>query len=337
MITPYANIQQSSSSQIQQVRQTPDSALETVWQKNDAEGAFIKKIILQYLVNKSIHEAESKQVLTGVQITDLQNGKKLVSHNTNTQHFAASINKLPVVLLVLEDVRSGRLNMEQTMTWQASDVRAGYGTYDQPGAPLQAQLKDVVYDLLNRSGNTAVRVLVNGGLGGAAAVNERWAKEPQLNNTRLQPLDSNRFYLGNSTPADSLWTIQQLMKEQDAPASLMKQAMQTNIFTDVGTRSQLSGSDDIVLVNKVGILDDVDGNNRHDVGIIYNTHTQKSYGYSFFTTSPYDRPDATPAADQALKDMGRSTLRYAGDKKKTTQQPQMRIIQAPQAEQRVLY
>ncbi len=315
----------------------PESALETLWQKHDAEGAFVKKIVLRYLVNKSIKEAESKQVLTGVQITDMQNGKRLVGHNVDTQHFAASINKLPVALLILEDIRNGTLDMEQVMTWQASDVRTGYGKYDQPGAPLQAKLKEVVYDLLNMSGNTATRILVNGGLGGAAAVNDRWAQLPQLDNTRLQPLDANRFYLGNSTPSDSLWAMQQLMKKQDAPAKFMKEAMRTNIFTDMGTRSQLSGSDYIVLVNKVGILDDVDGNNRHDVGIIYNTHTQKSIGYSFFTTSPYDRPDATPTADQALKDMGRSTLRFAGDKKKADQQSELRTQQAPQTEKRTLY
>jgi len=91
--------------------------------------------------------------------------------------------------------------------------------------------------------------------------------------------------------------------------------MKDNIYTDMGTRSQLAGNDYITLVNKVGILDDVEGDNRHDVGIIYNTKTKKSYAYSFFTTSPFDDADATPQADESLKEMGRYTLRFSGDKK----------------------
>lgn len=320
---------------MQHVQRISDSALESLWQRNDGEGALVKKIVLNHLINQSLQELEAKHVLAGVQILDLHNNKLLVQHDAATKHFAASINKLPIALLILQDLREGTLTMNQTITWQASDVRAGYGVLDQPGAPLQASLKEVIFDLLNRSGNTATRILVNQGMGGAAAVNDRWAQISQLSNTRLQPLDANRFYLGNSTPADAMWALTMLMKNQDAPAIFMKNAMQTNIFTDMGTRSQLSGGDYVVLVNKIGILDDVDGNNRHDVGIIYNLKTKKSYGYSFFTTSPYDDPEATPAADQALKDMGRYTLRYAGDKKKSNQQ--VRMQQTIPTEKRTLY
>lgn len=322
---------------MQHVQQLPDSALESLWSRNDVDGQSIKKLFLRYLVNKTVDDAEAKQVLTGVQIKDLQTGKQLVGHSATTQHFAASINKVPVALLILEDIRKGTLTMEQTMTWQASDVRGGYGTYDQPGAPLEAKLKDILFDLLNRSGNTAVRILVNNGLGGAAAVNVRWAEMPQLADTRLQPLDANRFYLGNSTPADSLWAMERLMRKQDNAGKFVKDALQTNIFTDMGVRSELSGGDHIVLVNKVGILDDAEGNNRHDTGVVYNLLTKKSYGYSFFTTSPYDNPDATPAADQALKDMGRHTLRYAGDKKKTAGAPLRADKAVPHIETRILY
>lgn len=317
----------------------PSSALEAVWERNDSQGHFMKRLVLKHLILKTAKEAETKQVSAGVQITDLQTNRLLVGHNTDTQHFAASVNKLPIALLILEDLRTGKLKMNQTMTWTASDVRAGYGTYDQPGAPLHASLGDVIYDLLNRSGNTATRILVNGGLGGAAAVNERWSQVPELSNTRLQTLDANRFYLGNSTPADSLWALSRLMEKQDTYAKFMKNAMQASIFTDMGTRSQLSGSSHSVLVNKVGILDDVDGNNRHDVGIIYNLRTKKTYGYAFFTTSPYDNPESTPAADHALKDMGRYTLRYAGDKKHLNQPsaPDLRMQQAAPAQKRILY
>lgn len=306
---------------------------------NDRLSAFLKGIVLRWRVQQSIQQDEAQHILTGVKITDLQTTDSIVNHKSNTEHFAASINKLPVALLVLEDLRSGTLDMEQTMTWVPSDRRDGGGVYDAPDAPTQARLKDVLYDMLNRSGNTAVRVLVNYGLGLAPAVNERWAQIPQLSHTYLIPLeDPTRFYLGNSTPHDSLWTLQQLMNTQDSYGQFVKNALATNPYTDTGTRSQLAGNEYIVLVNKLGLLNDPDGNNRHDVGIIYNTRTHKSYAYAFMTTSPQANEAATPQAEQSLKDMGRYTLRYSGDKPLQQGSASMPLRQAPtQPEGKILY
>lgn len=267
---------------------------------------------LRQLLAAAVSQNEAASVTTGVVVTDLQNDRTLFAHNQNTEHFAASINKIPVALLVLEDLRADKLDLDQTTTWLASDVRGGFGVYDQPGAPLQATVGEVLFDMLNHSGNTAVRVLVNNHLGGAAKVNERWAAKPQLSHTFLIPLDTNRFFLGNSTPHDALWALQQLTKRQDRPARFIKNALATNIFTDFGVRSQLPDQDYLLLVNKIGLLDDIDGNNRHDLGIVYNKRTHKSYGYAFFTTSPFDNPTATPRAEQSLKDMGSYVLKYAG-------------------------
>jgi beta-lactamase class A len=297
----------------------------------------IKEAILKQLLQAAITQNEAETVLTGVTVTDLQDGHTIFGHNADTEHFAASINKIPVALLVLEELRAGRLSLDQTTTWLASDVRGGFGLYDQPGAPLQATVRDVIYDMLNRSGNTVVRVLVNNHLGGAAAVNARWATEPQLSHTFLIPLDGNRFFLGNSTPHDSMWAMEQLMKTQDRPARFMKDALATNIFTDFGVRSQLEGTDFILLVNKIGLLDDIEGNNRHDVGIIYNRRTRKSYGYSFFTTSPFESTTATPRAEQSLKDMGSYVLRFAGDKKRASRTPDTSRLRQRGIERRLLY
>ena len=305
--------------------------------RSDLSDAF-KAILLRHRIEQSIHQNNAESIVTGVDIMDLQSGRTLVTHNAETEQFAASINKLPVALLILQDLRAGTLDFNQIMTWQPSDVRAGNGVYDQPGAPLQAPLKDVIFDMLNRSGNTAVRILVNGGLGGAAAVNERWAQIPQLDHTYLQPLDANRFFLGFTTPDDSLWTIKKLLAKQDKYGKFVKNALAMNIYTDISVRSQLAGNDYIVLANKVGLLDDVDGNNRHDVGIVYNTKTHKSYAYSLMTTSPFDSLTATPRAEQSLMDMGRSLLRFAGDKTHTTAPSStLRSVATPSDNGRILY
>ena len=299
----------------------------------------VKEIYLRHLVDGSIKQNEAAQVTTGVDIYDMQTKRMIVQHNQDTEQFAASVNKLPVSLLLLEDLRAGKITMDQKVTWTDGDRRGGYGDYDKPGAPLEASLQDLLYDMLHRSGNTAVRVMVNNVLGGADAVNGRWATKPQLSHTRLQPLAGagNRFYLGNTTPDDSIWTIQKLMAKQDTYAKFMKGAMADNIFTDFGVRSQLGDSDYIVLVNKIGLLDDVDGNNRHDVGIIYNQKTHKSYAYSLMTTAPYSDTDtsATVRADQSLKEMGQYMLRYAGGRKATV--PHSAPMAHPSIERRISY
>jgi len=305
----------------------------------DSTQQVIKQLILQQLVDGSIKADEAEGVTTGVRIMDLQDEHLIVDHNQNTEQFAASINKLPVAFLLLQDLRAHTLHMNQTMTWLPSDVRGGYGVYDQPGAPTSASFQDVLFDMLNHSGNTAVRVMVNYALGGAANVNARWTHYPQLSHTYLQPLDANRFYLGNSTPHDSLWTMEQLMskKDEDQYSAFMKHAMATNIFTTYGVRSQLADNDWIILVNKVGILNDPSGDNRHDVGIIYNTKDHRSYGYSFMTTSPEATTAATPQAEKSLMDMGRYLLRFAGDKPQQVMRPLTALRQGVKAEQKVLY
>jgi len=329
-LPPQSNANVSQTSQVQ-------STNDSIFQRRDISDG-IKSAALTYRLNKIIEENESQGVTTSVSLTDLQNNRTLLRHNENAVQFAASVNKIPIAWLVLQDLRSGKIHMDDTVTWMDSDIRAGYGTYDQPGAPKTATVKDVINDMLNRSGNTAVRILVNYELGGAAAVNARLSQYSELPNTRLQPLDSNRFYVGNSTSKESLWTMKQLLAKSDSYQKFMKHSLETNIFSYYGVRSQLEGNDYIVLANKVGILDDVDGNNRHDVGIIYNTKTHKAYGYSFMTTTAYENVTGTAQAEHSLDLMGKDVLRFAGDKPGATAkvQPFSAHI-APQTEAKIKY
>ncbi|HUS25936.1 MAG TPA: serine hydrolase [Nevskiaceae bacterium] len=329
-----SNYQAPSQPTTQNIAQYSDESL--LWRSDITD--IIKQAVLRYRLSKSVQQAENAQVLPGVRVVDFQTNQVVYDHNQNSVHFAASVNKLPIAWLVLQDLRAGTLQFNQVLTWTAADQRAGAGIYDQPGAPTQATVKDLLFDMLNPSGNTAVRALVNQGMGGAQAVNNRLAQVPQIPNTRLQPLDANRFYVGNTTPKEALFIMQQLLAGQDKYQKYVKNALATNIYTDISVRSQLAGNDFILLVNKVGLLDDPEGNNRHDVGVIYNTKAHKSYGFSLLTTSPFTSTTATSVAEQSLKDMGRATLRYAGDKPGASLQTQ--TFAAPQPQQpngRILY
>lgn len=276
---------------------------------------YFKGLRLRHYIETIVAKNESLGVTTDVSVVDMQTKRSIVGHNLDTEQFAASVNKVPIALLILNDLRSGKLQFDQQLTWSATDVRAGAGVFDQPGAPTQATVKDLLFDLLNPSGNTAVRVFVNQAMGGAAAVNERFKAELGLQHTYLQPLDANRFYVGNTTAREAMQNMTQLLAGNDQYRTFVKDALVTNIYTDYGVRTQLAGNDYIVLANKVGILDDADGNNRHDVGVIYNTKTRKAYGFAFLNTAKGEAYNtATAQAGISLADMGKGVLRFAGDK-----------------------
>lgn len=298
---------------------------------SDRVGQYFKELKLRTYVERILAKNERYDVNSGASIINLQTQREIVAHDLDTEHFAASINKLPIARLILEDVRAGRLAFDQQLSWAPEDRRAGAGVYDQADAPTQASVSDLVFDLLNHSGNTAVRVLVNQGMGGAVAVNERFVQELDLQHTYLQPLDANRFYVGNTTAREAMVNIRGLLAGNDEYKAFVKNALATNIYTDFGVRSQLAGNEYIVLANKVGILDDVEGNNRHDVGIIYNSRTSEAYGFSLLNTAPgeaYSTP--TAQAGMSLADIGEGLLRFAGDRPQQTTIEQFRAQNQPQ-------
>jgi|GEM_PF-510615 len=304
----------------------------------------IKEAALRYQIEQIIQQNESQGIVTSVEITDMRTNRNLMEHNQATSHFAASINKLPIAMLLLQDLRADRVSMDDMLSWSAADVRGGYGIYDQPNAPTHATIHDLIFDMLNRSGNTAVRALVNKtSLGGAMAVNERLAQYPKLIQTRLQIVGSDKFYLGNTTAAESSWIMKQVQRTKDSYEQFMQQAMATNIFTDFGVRSQLAGNSYITLANKVGILDDPagSGTNRHDTGIIYNSHTHHAYEYSLLTSNYANDSAPTVQAETSLKQIGGLILELAGDNPQAQiAQPKIGLPkpQAPQYhEERTLY
>lgn len=140
-------------------------------------------------------------------------------------------------------MRAGKVKMSDKLSWSTSDIVGGFGVYDQSDAPTSATVQQLIFDMLNHSGNTAVRILVNQtSLSSAMAVNNRLEQYPQLVQTRLQIVGPKDFYLGNATAAESLWTMEQVQKTKDSYEQFMQNAMATNIFTDYGVRSQLAGN-----------------------------------------------------------------------------------------------
>lgn len=300
----------------------------------------VKRLLLANSLKKTVKSNEKQTIVTSVTAYDLTDKKLIYAHDVDAQHYAASTQKIPVVELVMQDLRAGKITLDTALTWSETDRRAGAGVYDAAGSPTTGTVRDVIFDMLNKSGNTAVRVLVNNVLGGAQATNDRLAAYPQLKVTRLQPLDSNRFFVGYTTAREASYIFYEFYRHDDQFAAFAKNALATNIFNDYAVRSQIQNPDKMTVIDKQGMLNDPEGNNRHDIGVIKNKKTGHQVLYTLYTTSPGESGETLIApAEDSLKAMGRAMLQYDGD---TSARPQdshdnKRSLKKATPENRILY
>jgi beta-lactamase class A len=295
---------------------------------------YAKRLILKLQLARQVKENEQEGIDTSVIVYDLTDKRPVYSHNVNYEHYAASISKLFVTSLLLKDLRAGTTTLDTQLSWDASDRRAGAGVYDSGNSPLTGTVRDVLFDMLNRSSNTAVRVIVNKVLGGADAVNVRYQQDyPNLKVTKLQPFPgTSSFLLGYTTPAETDFMVDYLYKQTDSYAAFVKNALATNIFDDYGPRSQVKDKEHITVIDKQGQLNDPEGNNRHDVGVIENAKNGHKLRYVLMTTN-YEQPAGPVTNDAAasLQAFGRDLLRFEGDRAPRPQEDMTpRLKAAPQ-------
>ena len=278
---------------------------------------YAKRLVLKMQLAQQTWQNEKAGVDTSVIVHDITDNKPVFSANVNYEHYAASISKLFVTSVLLEDLRAGKATLDTQVSWDASDRRAGAGVYDSDSSPLTGTVRDVLFDMLNHSGNTAVRVVVNKVLGGADAVNARYKQDyPNLKVTKLQPVaGTSGFLLGYTTPAETDFIVDHLYNQNDSYGAYIKNALKNNIFDDYGPRSQVKDKENITVIDKQGQLNDPEGNNRHDVGIIENARNGHKLRYVLMTTN-YEQPagELTNNATTSLQLFGKDMLRFEGDR-----------------------
>jgi beta-lactamase class A len=278
---------------------------------------YAKRLVLALQLARQVYDNERAGIDTSVIVYDITDNKPIFSHDIHYEHYAASISKLFVTSLLLEDLRAGTTTLDTQVSWAAGDRRAGAGVYDSSSSPLTATVGEVLFDMLNQSGNTAVRVIVNKVLGGADAVNQRYATEyPNLKVTKLQPFaGTSSFLLGYTTANETNFILDRLYNQNDAYGTFVKNALATNIFDDYGPRSQVKDKDNITVIDKQGQLNDPEGNNRHDVGVIENAKNGHKLRYVLMTTN-YEQPAGaiTNKAIASLQAFGLDMLRFEGDR-----------------------
>lgn len=305
---------------------------------------------LQFQLAKSVIGNTQASVHTSILMRNINDQSTIANYQEDHKHFAAAINKLAVAYVYMLDLQENKVGFEDMISLPPADQRlSGPGKYDKEGSgatATQAKLSDVLWDMLNRSGNSAVKALVTD-FGGPTAFNDRLALINEVPNTRLMPVDGTRFYMGDTTARESLFFLEQISVTGSNYADFLRSAMATNIFSEFGVRSQVGDEEKIQLINKTGALDDPAGNNRHDVGVIKNRYTGKMISYAMLTTSANNNQNATERAEESLQEMGRNLLRYNGDKREDHRRhygPQTRKDNrenrqnhVPDVESRILY
>lgn len=272
--------------------------------------SWMKQQQLRLALDKEIGKNKQDDITTSVYFVDNTHKQVLYRYQIDKEYYAASVNKLPITLLLLEDLRSGKVSLSDKVKLPASAERLqGGGRYDDAdNRTHEITIGQALEDLLKRSGNTVVRILV-AELGGAKKVNERLTQDKSLRKTRLIERDNDEFWLGNTTARESLYLMNRVVEKQDTYGKLVQKALTENIFDDYGVKAQHK-DEYIVLVNKIGQLSDIDGDVRHDVGVIYNTQTSERYSFAILNAADTETLINDTQPIDPIQPIGRQLLRY---------------------------
>lgn len=288
---------------------TPTSVIvqESTLMRGDIH-AWMRQQSLRLSLDKVIGSNEQKDITTSVYFVDNTHNQTLYRYQIDKEYYAASVNKLPITLLLLEDLRSGKISLSDKVKLPAERLEGG-GRYDEDDTTREITIGQALEDMLKRSGNTVVRVLV-AELDGAKAVNERLAQDKNLRKTRLIERSGNGFWLGNTTARESLYLMNRTIEKQDNYGKFVQKALADNVFDDYGVKSQ-HDDDYIVLTNKMGQLsDEEDGDVRHDVGIMQNTRTGERYSFAILNAAEPELLINDSKPIDPIKVIGRQLLRY---------------------------
>lgn len=182
--------------------------------------------------------------------------------NPDTAFFSGSLYKVPLVMLYSDALGRGTLHMNQLLTYSDTAYEEGgpVGEIYVPGDRIP--LKQLLYDTIVYSDNTAARILFQA-LGG-------WDTfRTQIQGYSLNDMDEH-FYENTFTISYTQDVLLHLYEHQDAYALLLDDMKVAN------PNAYLKQKVDITIAQKYGSYDLYE----HAIGIVYGDHP---YSISIFT------------------------------------------------------
>jgi beta-lactamase class A len=100
---------------------------------------------------------EHENATIALYVSNLRDGASM-GINEEMEFEPASLNKIPLAILVMRDIEKGAYTLEDEMTIKEEDVDTHSGTlYEKVGQPIT--VRDLVHAMLSESDNTAFKVL----------------------------------------------------------------------------------------------------------------------------------------------------------------------------------
>ncbi len=256
---------------------------------------------LQRLLDAELSRVPAR---AGVWVKHLTTGEEAGVRADETFN-SASVIKLAVLILAYQMAEKGTLSLDERLTIQKEDIRAGSGIFRYHDAGLQPTLRDVLMQMVISSDNTATDLAI-AKVGGVARVNA-WLKEagyadglhltqttgelfakyaalPQGASRNEKTNADRAYWLGEMTPRATGRMLEALQRNAIASEQACEEMIRVMRAQQAGAR-RLPHFVDVPVAHKTGDFPPVLAN---DVGIAFAR--SGPIVISFFTnaiTAPY--------------------------------------------------
>jgi len=235
-------------------------------------------------------------------------GEPVVEQDVAAVVAAASVQKVAVAAAALAAVDAGTLALTDTVELTGDAVLGGAGSLHlQAAYGDRLTLAHLVVALVQGSDNTAVRLL--GRLLPGPRINDFLAAQG-FRHTRVEPVDGSRFLLGTTTAAETHTLLTRLadgtLLSGPSGAALLRAMRWWQPGYCDGVRRDLSSRQR----HRVAVKHGADEDNRHEVGIVYDTDDVPAATFVFLAdrlAEPDDYAGTHPAV-RAHAALGRALI-----------------------------
>ena len=223
-------------------------------------------------INSIINEVPGK---LGFYYKDLIDGLE-IGYQENELFIAASVIKIPILIEVLRQIESGKINEDRIVRIEKEDKMPSCGalTYMRDG--LEVSIKDLYTLMIIHSDNTATNILIN--LLGMENINRTLSqlgcKNSKLNRLLFDSLEQEKGKENYISPYEMGYLLEKIYKKDLISKSISQEAERVLKLQRLGSKIPYLLPSHIEIGHKTG----EDSGISHDVGIIYS---KKPFIYCF--------------------------------------------------------
>ncbi len=251
----------------------------------------LSKVNVESLEKKLREVAEDHTGEFGVVVGDPTSNKS-VSISENDEFEAASLAKLPVLIKLYKAASENKLDLDDKITIQSSDVQSyGSGILQSSPPGTEITLRKCAFLMINESDNTAW-VMLERTLG-------KREIQDQLENLDIRDTDYENL---TTTPKDVMKMLQTIADPSFTSEKLSREMLATMTDTYLEKRIPAGLPEDVRIAHKVGsYYDETIGGSFGDAGIVFAPDDEEIEYFVVILSDEAVEEDAT----EAMRDMSR--------------------------------